>query len=40
MMSVSGTDLFIFSIFPKNKVSSLKMLDLAYQVIVGGVENG
>jgi hypothetical protein len=46
MMIVSGKDLRIFSLSPKNKVSSLKMLDRAYHVIAaagwgaGGVRDG
>jgi hypothetical protein len=46
MMIVSGKDLRIFSLSPKNKVSSLKMLDRAYHVITaagwgaGGVRDG
>lgn len=40
MVIMSGKDLRIFSLFPKNKVSSLKILDRAYHMITVEWEAG
>lgn len=37
MMILPGKDLSLFSLFPKDEVSSLKALDRAYRMIAGVV---